>query len=87
MPNVAIIKDYDDLDCIVTPSSTVNVTLLTGPVGPVGTADATLMRGFAYPTARPSTPQLFSMIWIDVNGTPWLCPAGSTTWMAINTVA
>ena len=86
MPNVTLVQDSPRETCI-TPSTVVQVDLLTGPPGPTGSVPNTLVRGYAYPTAQPITPQAWPMIWIDANGTPWYCPAGGTTWTAINTIA
>ena len=94
MPDVAIVRDDNVLEavalqnrCECAPRSFLTVKLLTGPPGPAGTEQNSNMRAYVYPTPQPSTPQLYSMIWIDALGTPWLCAAGTTTWKIINTVA
>lgn len=82
MPNVICIQGEPD-ECDVTMSSYVQSNILTGPPGAPGQTPNTLLRAFAYPTAQPTTPQLYPMIWQDQNGTIWFVSAGSTTWIIL----
>jgi len=106
-PRAALVQDnpcearvQDNLhEALVTPSTAVQVSLLTGPPGPMGSVTNSIPREWSYAGGQLTfpftaggvstgavTPQLYGMTYTDATGARWACPPGGTAWVAVATI-